>query len=383
ELTSLRSELCTERDRRSDAERQAAALTERLRAEQEAQQGAEERLSRWMESLGSSMLSNSSRELQRSAEGSLRALSEPLRVEFQHLNALILKQQEQSSAHDGALRAELERLQRSSQRLSDEAQGLTRALLHGSKSQGIWGEQQLGMLLEAAGLREGEDYRREVVTERDAEGRLRRPDVVVSLPGGRHLIIDSKCSLTDYVAALSAPEGSREREAALAAHCRSLRAHVQELTRARYQDAGKFNSPRFVLMFVPVDGALAVIPPEQRSLYQEAAQAGVFMVSPMSLLPALQTVGNLWMLSGQDQRLQELAREASALYAKAQRAIELFEVAHRRYVSLGTGMDDLSRALKGREGVAARLGRYTQRAAAEEPGATAAGPQAAANGDMG
>lgn len=204
-------------------------------------------------------------------------------------------------------------LHRRSEEISQEAVALTRALKGDKQRQGAWGEMILERILEDSGLERGTHYLTQD-SRLDAEGRRQRPDVVVRMPGGRQIIVDSKVSLVAYEAAVNA-ETPEERDRQLRAHLQALNAHVTGLSRKDYA-ATEAGAADYVLMFVPVEGALSEALRLQGDLTSQALARGVGIVSPMTLMVTLRMVENLWTVDRRERNAEEIAARAGALYDK-------------------------------------------------------------------
>ena len=197
--------------------------------------------------------------------------------------------------------------------VSREAAELAHALRSQSKLQGDWGEAVLSNLLEASGLTPGRDF---VVQarSRDAEGRELIPDVVVHLPGGRAVVVDSKVSLTAFTA-YAASEDADERHTQLRAHIDSVRRHVGELSAKQY-DKRVEGAIGYVLMFIPSEAAYIAAVENDRLLATDAYRGHVILLNPTNLLMALQLAYNLWQAELQSQSVREIYESAEKLYNK-------------------------------------------------------------------
>lgn len=200
-----------------------------------------------------------------------------------------------------------------SRKIGDEATALTRALKGDSQRQGAWGEMVLERILEDSGLIEGTHYQRQH-SRTDEEGSRWRPDVVVQMPRGKVLVIDSKVSLVAYEAAASA-EDDETRVQALKAHVLSMRRHIDELAAKGYALMER-GSVDYVLMFVPIEGALSEALREQADLGAHAVGKGVGLVTPTTLMLALRTVDHIWTVERREQNAEEIARRAGLLHDK-------------------------------------------------------------------
>ncbi len=198
--------------------------------------------------------------------------------------------------------------------MSKEAQNLALALKGENKTQGNWGEMILENILERSGLRKGEEYFTQE-TIRGSEGQMLRPDVIVQLPDGKHLIVDSKMTLTAYEASVSAGN-ELDREKFAMAHVESLRRHISDLSDKKYHLAEKIISPDFVMLFMPLEPAFALAFKVKPELFEQAWDKNVAIVSPTTLLSTLRTVASLWKQERQQQNALEIAKRGGELYDK-------------------------------------------------------------------
>lgn len=212
-----------------------------------------------------------------------------------------------------ALKSEIDMLTKRSMEVSEEAHNLTQALKGDAQKQGAWGEMVLASILERSGLRAGEEY---VVQEhhRDTHGRAFRPDVMVNLPGGRRLVVDSKVSLVAYERAVNA-EAEAARALSLNAHVSSVKNHIDTLSAKKYHafDDGAVD---YVIMFMPIESAFAEAVKTRPDLVHYAAERNVLIASPTNLMMALKTVENLWSVERRNKNAIEIARQAGGLYDK-------------------------------------------------------------------
>lgn len=217
--------------------------------------------------------------------------------------------------------------------LGREAEDLAKALKGNTKIQGNWGEAVLCNLLEAAGLTEGRDFSLQSHTT-DRAGRVYIPDVIVHLPGERHLIIDSKVSLkafTEYVAA----EDAATQQALLKEHVRSVRQHIRELSAKDYAKTVP-GAIGYVLMFIPGEAAYVAAVTADAALATEAYARHVILINPTNLLMALQLAHNLWLSEQQSRSVSEIYESAEKLYKK-------FSTFAQNFVRIGAGIHQLQR----------------------------------------
>jgi len=213
----------------------------------------------------------------------------------------------------GKLRGELEKLQQLNKEITDQADKLTSALQGQKKLQGNWGELMLENILDNSGLRLGQDYKREVSFNTE-EGR-QRPDAIVYLPHGQHLVIDAKTSLVAYTQYVNA-EADAEREVALAAHAKAVEDRINELADRDYFKLPGLNSPEVVVMFIPIESAYVEALKFNGTLFQRAIERNVLVATPTTLLTSLNIVRQLWRFEDQNKHTAELAHRAERFHTK-------------------------------------------------------------------
>ena len=223
-----------------------------------------------------------------------------------------LTQKESISMHS-ALKEQLLGLKDLNQQMTKEATNLTRALKGDSKMQGNWGELVLERVLEKSGLEKDREYFVQQSFTLENGSRV-LPDVVLHLPDGKKMIIDSKVSLTDYERLVNAEDDDKPQF--LKAHVNSIRKHVDQLSEKNYQDLYDIESPDFVLMFIPIEPAFAIVVNEDNSIYNKAFEKNIVIVTPSTLLATLRTIDSMWNNEKQQQNAIEIARQAGALYDK-------------------------------------------------------------------
>jgi DNA recombination protein RmuC len=216
-------------------------------------------------------------------------------------------------SRNSALREQLENLQRLNIQMTREAENLTKALRGDTKTQGAWGEFILESILEKSGLEKDREYFiQESFTT--IEGRL-RPDVIIRLPENKHVIIDSKVSLTAYNNFVNT-EIEEEKVAYLKSHMLSIRQHMKLLGDKNYHRNITDNSPDFVIMFIPIEPAYILAIQSEKTLYEEALERRIVFVSPTLLIPSLQLIKNTWKQEYQTRHVLDIANKAGDLYDK-------------------------------------------------------------------
>jgi len=220
----------------------------------------------------------------------------------------------EESLDRNTLKGEINSLKQLNQQISQDAVNLTSALKGNSKFQGDWGEAQLETLLQQAGLEKNIHYLIQE-TKTNESGIRQRPDFIVLLPDKKHLIIDAKVSLTAFER-YHRVEESREKEKALQEHLFSLRKHIRELGDKKYQQLESLKSPDYVLLFVPVEPAFSLALQSDASLFQEAMERNIVLVTTSTLLATLRTVSFIWNQDKQSKNVAEIARQSGLLVDK-------------------------------------------------------------------
>ncbi|MGD8779254.1 MAG: DNA recombination protein RmuC [Ignavibacteria bacterium] len=213
-----------------------------------------------------------------------------------------------------ALKEQIRNLSELNKQMSQDAENLTKALKGDTKTQGAWGEFILESILEKSGLAKGEQY--EIQTSFTSEdGKRQRPDVIIRLPENKNIIIDSKVSLTAYERFTSS-DRENEKANALKEHISSIRTHVKMLSGKNYQNLYELKSLDFVLMFVPIEPAFGLAVQNEPSIFNEAFEKNIVIVSPTTLLATLRTINNIWQQERQNKYALEIAKQSGALYDK-------------------------------------------------------------------
>lgn len=272
----------------------------------------ESRLS--FEHIANRLLEEKSQKFTLQNQSQLHNLLEPLREKIKTFEENIQRRYLDETKDRISLKKEIEHLRTLNQQLSQDAGNLAAALKGDSKTQGDWGEMQLEMLLERAGLQRGVHYRTQT-SLRDGNGRMKRPDFIIDLPENKHLILDSKVSLTAYERFCQAEDKSL-RAQYLKKHIDSLRTHIRELSAKNYQSLYEIHSPDYILLFVPIEPAFALALQEDHRLFLEALERNVVLVTNSTLLATMRTVSFIWKQDKQKRSVLEIARQSGLLYDK-------------------------------------------------------------------
>ncbi len=280
---------------------------------------AKKTLSDQFQVLATEVLEAKTKSFSESSQTQLGTLLEPLKTQIGEFRKKVEEAQRDSGTGVTELKTLIGTLGTLNQALTVEAHNLATALRRDTKAQGNWGETILRNILDKSGLEEGTHYSfQESFTETSVDGdagQRRQTDVVVKLPGGRHLVIDSKVSLNAYNDSVNA-ENEKNRSDALKRHLLSLRNHCIELASRNYQTLSGLHSPDFVVMFIPVEPAFLLALQNDESLWHEAYSKGVLLSGPTTVLFVLRIVEDLWRQERQAQNVESVMKRGSELYDK-------------------------------------------------------------------
>ena len=247
----------------------------------------------------------------------------PLREQLGEFKKRIEDVYDKEAKDRASLQTHIQVLQTQSQSLGKQALDLAQALKGQSKVRGSWGEQSLETLLETSGLQRGIEFEAQKSLKSD-DGSRKQPDVIVHLPEGRHVVIDAKVSLTDYLAYCAA-ETDEDRQAAARAHLASLRSHITDLASKSYAELVGAGSVDFVLLFVPIEPALLIGLQLDPELFSFAYKKKIVVVGSTTLLATLRTIEGLWRFERQSKHAEEIARQAGDLWDQMALTLESLE----------------------------------------------------------
>ncbi|WP_298238851.1 DNA recombination protein RmuC [uncultured Algibacter sp.] len=273
----------------------------------------QEQLRKDFELLATKILDEKSEKFTLQNKENIKNILNPLQEKIKTFEEKVDLTQKESISMHSALKEQLLGLKDLNQQMTKEATNLTRALKGDSKMQGNWGELVLERVLEKSGLEKDREYfvQQSFTTE---NGSRVLPDVVLHLPDGKKMIIDSKVSLTDYERLVNADDADKPQY--LKAHVNSIRKHVDQLSEKNYQDLYDIESPDFVLMFIPIEPAFAIVVNDDNAIYNKAFEKNIVIVTPSTLLATLRTIDTMWNNEKQQRNAIEIARQAGALYDK-------------------------------------------------------------------
>lgn len=289
-------------------------LKEKLDSQKSELENIQKKFTTEFENIANKILKNNSLEFTQVNQKNIKEILNPLKDKIQTFEKKVEDTYQKGIKDQTDLKAELKKLYDLNSRISEEANNLTKALKSDSKKQGNWGEFILERVLERSGLVKGQEYDTQI-TARNEQGELIRPDVIIKLPENKHIIIDSKVSLLAYEAYVNEEEQDK-RNVFLKQHVDSIKTHIKGLSEKNYQNATLFDTPDFVLLFMPIESAFSAAIQYDSDLFNFAWEKKIVIVSPTTLLATLRTVASIWKHEKQTLNALEIARQGGALYDK-------------------------------------------------------------------
>lgn len=277
-------------------------------------QESEQRLSDQFQKLAHQIFNTKQQEMNVSAQNNLNFVLNPFREQLSDFKKQIQDNYQSENNERLSLKHQIANLQNLNQNLAQEAVNLTNALKGSNKNQGDWGEMILTRLLENSGLTEGNEFKTQESFALESQRQM-RPDVIVYLPQNRQIIVDSKVSLIAYERYFNA-EQAAEQKIALEDHLKSIKKHVDDLSKKSYQKHADIQTLDYVLMFMPIENALQIAMQYEPNLLKWAADKNVLLVTPTSLMVTLRTIHLLWQQDNKNKNAEEIAQKAADLYDK-------------------------------------------------------------------
>lgn len=266
------------------------------------------------ENIANRLLEEKSQKFTAQNQEQMSALLQPLREHIRDFEDVAEKRFIEETRDRISLKKEIEQLRELNSQLSADANNLASALKGDNKTQGDWGELQLEVLLQKAGLSKDVHYRTQASFV-DQDGRAKRPDFIIILPEDKHLIIDSKVSLTAYDRYFQAND-DLARQVAAKEHLDSIRRHIRDLSDKNYQQLYQINTPDYLLLFVPIESAFTLAIQQDQKLFTDALERNIVLVSTSTLLATMRTVSFIWKQERQKNNVLEIARQSGLLYDK-------------------------------------------------------------------
>lgn len=347
QIIELKSELSAKEER-------IKILNEKIKDAQETKEETEARLTKEFENLAHKILDLNSEKFKKQNKEQIDTLLSPLSEQIEKFKKKVEDTNEKGVERNAMLMQKIISLESLNNKLSQDALNLANALKGDSKTQGDWGESRLELLLEKSGLTNGVHFSTQAAYK-DDDGKLKKPDFIINLPDNKHLIIDSKVSLTAYVEYYNAEDEITEQQA-IKRHLDSIKRHYMELSDKDYPNLYGINTPDHVLMFVPNEPALMLALNEDKNLYLNALEKNIVLVSASTLLATLSTVASIWKQEDQKRNALEIAKEGGLLYDKFEGFVQdLIKVGKSIKSSKDSYEDAMSKLTEGRGNIIKKI----------------------------
>jgi len=245
----------------------------------------------------------------------MAGILEPLKSDLSQFRQKVEDTRKEDIADLTSLKGEIALLEKLNVQLSSDANNLALALKSEVKMQGNWGEDRLNMILESEGLQKYIDFNREEQYRDDEQEKNRKPDFILKLPNGKHIVIDSKVSLTAYINYFNADTPEQKSEF-LKQHVRSVTDHIDSLADKNYQSLVGLTTPDYVFMFMPVESALTLAMNQNSEIFTKALKKKIVLITPTTLVATLKVVKILWQKENQVKNVEEIFRQCGELYNK-------------------------------------------------------------------
>ena len=319
DFSKLKSELDELQAKFLNKEKEISELTTTLEKERELTneklsvlEEAKEKLSLEFQNLGNKIFEDKTKKFTVQNKENIEGILNPLREQIKDFDKKVSDTYEKEAKERVSLLTQIEQLRNLNEKMSQDAVNLANALKSETKTQGTWGELVLEKVLEISGLEKGREFTTQE-TFRDDEGKMQRPDVIVHLPDGKDVVIDSKVSLTAYEK-YSTHEQIEDKREALKSHLQSLTGHIRDLSEKKYEELTQINTLNYVLMFIPIEAAYLVAIEEDKELLKKAFDNNIIIVCPSTLLSTLRTIQSIWQFEHQNRNAQKIADEAGKMY---------------------------------------------------------------------
>jgi DNA recombination protein RmuC len=334
-VAQLRAEVNSTRAESAHWKANFEAADTRLKEEKLEHEKLQTLLKEQFNNIANEVVLHNSKRIQEEHKARLDDVLSPLREKIDKFESQVKITHEERIREHQSLKEQLSQLQTMNKSIGDEARNLVTALKGQTKTQGNWGEMILEKVLERSGLVKGREYSVQASMTNE-EGRRLQPDVIINLPEGRSIVVDSKVSLIAYER-FSSADSDEAKDAFLKEHIASLRKHVRDLSGKSYQNLYAINSLDFVLLFVPIEPAFAIAVEADPELFNEAFERNIVIVTTSTLLATLRTIASIWRLEYQNKNSLEIARQAGDLYDKLSAHLD-------DLIAVGSKMKDADKA---------------------------------------
>lgn len=319
---------------------------------------AKQSLTKEFENVANKIFEEKGKTFTQTSQSSIDSMLKPFRDQIDGFQKRVNEVHESSVRGQTEMNGKIRDVLEIGLKMSAEANNLTSALKGDSQQRGAWGEVQLRRTLEMSGLIEGDHY--DAQSEfKDADGKRKRPDYLIKLPDGKHIIIDSKVSLVAYDKAVSA-ETPEEHHLAMDEHVRAIKRHIDDLESKDYTNLIGMRSPSFTLMFMPIEPAYIEAFKYDKGLFEYGYKKNIVLVSHTTLIPILRTVSNLWMIERSNAEAREISERAGEIFNQVCVVAERLNKLGGTLKTVGSHYNSTVTALAGQQGLYGKVDRFSQ-----------------------
>lgn len=321
ELAQVKPELSQERDKRQDLSNELTRVNTEYKnlvvklSEQKAElEKLNSRFALEFKNLANQIFEEKSQKFTAQNKSNIQDLLSPLKEKIGEFQKKVEDTNKEGAERNASLTQQIKHLSDLNKQITKEAENLTKALKGDSKTQGNWGEVILERILEKSGLEKGREYETQS-SEVGEDGQRYQPDIIIRLPESKHIIVDSKVSLTAYERFTSEMDEA-EKLLQLKLHINSIKSHIKGLSDKNYQNLYGLDGLDFVFLFIPIEPAFMLAVQQEPELFNEAYAKNIVIISPTTLMATLRTISSIWKQEYQSKNAIEIARQSGALYDK-------------------------------------------------------------------
>jgi DNA recombination protein RmuC len=319
QYTDEQKELGIANNRLAKAEEAFKNMNEKLATQKAEFEEMQKRFTTEFENIANKILDEKSKKFTEQNKTNIDGILNPLKEKIEKFEKTVGDNYDKELRDRISLKEEVKKLYELNNRISEEANNLTKALKGDNKKQGNWGEVILEKILERSGLVKDREYKTQLTTT-NIDGETIRPDVVIYLPDEKHIVVDSKVSLLAYEAYVNAgADGDHDK--LIKDHIVSVKGHIKLLSEKNYQTSSLFNTPDFVLLFIPIESSFSLAIQADQELFSYAWDRKIVVVSPSTLLATLSTIASIWKQERQNRNALEIARIGGSLYDELYRFV--------------------------------------------------------------
>ncbi|MCH9663995.1 MAG: DNA recombination protein RmuC [Gammaproteobacteria bacterium] len=334
-----------------------ATAQERLEGLKSTQKTLGEQMKNEFSAVAQELLRRNSQHFAESSQDKIQGLLKPFADNINGFRQRVNEIHDSSVRNFGAMEKSVEQVRKAGLAMSAEAEQLSQALRGNKQLLGAWGEMQLEVTLQAAGMVEGTHYLRQKTYRHSEDQSSSRLDFVINLPKNKHIVIDAKTTLNSYMDMTDAKDDAA-RTQAQQAFFQAIRAHATNLSSKDYHAISQLESPMYVLMYIPIESAYLMLLRENMKIFDEAYNKNIILVSHTTLLPVLRTISNLWVINESSTKSKEILAQAGGLYQQLNRIGTRLATLGARLNSSVNGYNELITAFKGRQGLRNKIDRF-------------------------